>query len=71
MSYSRPRMWQKQQQKRNPEFSISKSSGLTADYMEEAVGQEFLVITAQAIWYKDRNSLDQTVQPFEDEFLIH
>lgn len=39
--------------------------------MEEVVGQKFLVITAQAIWYKERNSLDPTVQAFKDEFLIH
>jgi len=39
----------------------SQSHSLTADYMEEALGQEFLVVTAQAIRYKNRNSLARSV----------
>lgn len=57
MSRSRPR----RAKKNKSESSSSKSNGLTADYMEEALGQDFLVITALAIWYKKRNSLARTV----------
>lgn len=50
MSCSRTR--KKTNKQKNPESSRPNSNSQTADYIQEAVGQDFLVITAQAIRYK-------------------
>lgn len=51
MSCSRPRRG-----KKNAKSSSPKSNSLTADYIEEPLGQELLVSTAHAIWCKKRKS---------------